>query len=82
MRLRFNTFNHSDLGRRSIEDVIDIIGQQLRALGHEVEWDDKQYYQEGHGLNVIFESFNEAAIVELKRAHDNGCRFHPDYSGW
>lgn len=75
MRLRFNTFNHSDLGRRSIEDVIDIIGQQLRALGHEVEWDDKRYYEQGFGLNIIFESFNDVAIEELKRAHDAGCRF-------
>lgn len=75
MKLRFNTFNHSDLGRRSIEDVIDIIGQQLRALGHEVEWDDKRWYQEGSGLNIIFESFNDDAIAELKRVHDMGCRF-------
>lgn len=75
MRLRFNTFNHSDLGRRSIEDVIDIIGQQLRALGHEVDWDDKNFLQEGHGLNILFESFNDDAIKEMRRVHDLGCRF-------
>jgi hypothetical protein len=75
MRLRFSTFNHSALGRRSIEDVIDIIGQQLRALGHEVDWDDKNFLKESHGLNLIFESFNDDAIAEMKRVHDQGCRF-------
>lgn len=75
MKVRFNTVNHSALGRRSIEDVIDIIGQQLRALGHDVEWDDARYYEQGYGLNIIFESFNDDAIAELKRAHNMGCRF-------
>jgi hypothetical protein len=75
MRLRFSTYNHSAIGRRSIEDVIDIIGQQLRALGHEVEWQDDNFIDQEHGLNIVFESFDETSLAELKRVYNLGCRF-------
>lgn len=75
MLIRFQTFNHSDLGRRSIEDVIDIMGQQLRALGHEVEWRDDFFVTPELGINFVFEDFDKDCVAELKRVHDQGCRF-------
>lgn len=75
MDCRFNTFNHSPIGRRSIEDVIDIVGQQLRALGHNVDWRDDFFLDESAGINFIFESFDEASIAEMRRVRAQGCRF-------
>lgn len=76
MEIRFNCFNHSGIGTSSVEDLIEIMGKQLRALGHTVDWDDKWYLQEELGINLIFETFDEDAVAELKRARrDLGCRF-------
>ena len=75
MEIRFNCFNHSGLGTASIEDVIEIVGKQLRALGHTVDWDNDYYLQAELGVNLIFESFDENSVAELKRARGEGCRF-------
>ena len=76
MEIRFNCFNHSGIGTSSIEDVIEIMGKQLRALGHTVDWDNNYYLQEELGINLVFEDFDERCVAELKRAREQeGCRF-------
>src|SRR6516162_7030490 len=77
MNFLFNLFNHSDLGRRSLEDVITIIGHQLRALGHNVLWLDsnERTLTRDHGYNVIVEGFTPGSIAVIKDAYEQGCRF-------
>lgn len=72
-----NLFNHSDLGQRSLEDVIGIFGHQIRALGHECVWDQKnaQFLHKDQGINLIVEGFTHEAIRLMAQAHDQGARF-------
>src|ERR1700739_2964930 len=42
----FHLWNHTKLGKSSLEDVIGIIGHQIRALGHTAIWDDKNDIRE------------------------------------
>jgi hypothetical protein len=70
-------FNHSELGQRSLEDVIGIWGHQCRALGHEVIWDTKNVgFLMGHeGINVIVEGFVPQHAMILGEAVKRGARF-------
>jgi hypothetical protein len=69
--------NHSELGQRSLEDVIGIIGHQMRALGHQAVWDPKnhQFLAPESGINVIVEGFTQSAIELIKNCYDQGARF-------
>jgi len=69
--------NHSLTGQRSLEDVVEIWGQQMRALGHDVVWDTKneKFLARESGINVIVEGFTDAAINAIAEAHGNGARF-------
>lgn len=75
MLCNFTTFNHCADGQRAVRDVFDIMGAQLKALGHEV------YEQEGFlpGYNFIAESFADPRfpalpnIIASKAA--GSCRF-------
>lgn len=77
MLFYINMFNHSDIGQRSLEDVVGIFGHQLRALGHQATWETTNTgFIEGHiGINVLVEGFvtsHEPLIAEARR---RGCRF-------
>lgn len=74
----FNLFNHSKLGRDSLEDVIGIVGHQLRALGHEVLWDPdspKTFLTHNMGYNVVVEGFTESSLSVLHEIHGKGGKF-------
>ncbi len=69
--------NHSLTGQRSLEDVIGIFGQQLRALGHEAVWDPKNenFLGRESGINVVVEGFTDASINAIVEGYANGGRF-------
>lgn len=75
----FNFFlgNHSPKGQRSLEDVIGIVGHQLRALGHNASWDPKndKLITAGDGINVIVEGFNDEVVAFVSKWHAQGARF-------
>jgi hypothetical protein len=79
MRFLVNMFNHSELGQRSLEDVVGIFGHQVRALGHDIIWDQKnqKFYNTlgGQGINIVVEGFTESSIQVIANAHAQGCRF-------
>jgi hypothetical protein len=79
-------FNHTAAGKRSLEDVIGILGKQLRSLGHEAIWDpenDKRINEGGvtfaagpDMINVIVEGFTPPIIDYLRSVkQQTGCRF-------
>ena len=77
MKFRFTTFNHSPQGQRAVQDLADITGNQIAALGHEVSWSDKPDFI-ADGLNVVFESFADPrypALPAISEAYARGCRF-------
>jgi hypothetical protein len=70
--------NHSDMGQRSLEDVIGIMGHQLRALGHRAVWDINNrgaFVPQESGINVIVEGFTPQLVEVLARCHAQGIRF-------
>lgn len=80
MKLHYNLFNHSKLGQASLHDPIGILGHQLRALGHEVSWDQKnqQIIRKEQGYNIVVEGFTPGefgSIVHIERLYKEGARF-------
>lgn len=77
MQFLFNTFNHNSLGQRSLEDVIGIMGHQLRALGHVAVWEksNERFLTEDSGYNIIVEGFTDDVIGLMARARSEGARF-------
>jgi hypothetical protein len=81
MQWLFNTFNHNELGKRSLEDILGIMCHQLRAMGHEAVWDPKntQFLARGHGINFIVEGFTDrvdgGSIKVMADAHAQGAEF-------
>lgn len=77
--MKFNVvlWNHNPLGQRSLEDVIGLIGHQLRALGHEAMWvpGGVEFIGPDDGYNVIVEGFTDPVIADLARVHAAGGRF-------
>src|SRR5277367_3712739 len=83
----FHLWNHTPAGKRSLEDVIGIVGHQLRALGHVAIWDptndpfltknnDIQFAMGPENYNVIVEGFTEPVTNIIADAHKNlGARF-------
>lgn len=77
MQFNFWLANHNLTGQRSLEDVIGIMGHQLRALGHQAVWlpsNDKLVGRES-GINVVVEGFTELAISEMAKYHALGARW-------
>lgn len=77
MQFVFWLGNHNELGQRSLEDVIGIIGQQMRALGHRAVWkkENDQLVIGGDGINVIVEGFTEGTVRLMAAAKAQGARF-------
>src|SRR6266849_4869590 len=80
MRFLFWLGNHSDLGKTSLEDVIGIIGHQLKALGHEVIYNssNNQLLGPDNGINMIVEGFTPGeggSINALQAGYNSGARF-------
>jgi len=77
MQFLFNLFNHNDLGKRSLEDPMGIIGHQLQALGHKVVFMPKndQFLCNGAGINVIIEGFTPISAQMINEAYAQGARF-------
>lgn len=75
MIFHFNTFNHCRQGQIIVEDITQIMGQQLFALGHLPIFDNGEFTLFGH--NVILESFADDpnTIRRIAEAHGKGCRF-------
>lgn len=77
MKFLFWLANHNLTGQRSLEDVIGIIGHQLRALGHEAVWvkaNDK-FLGRDNGINIIVEGFTPLSVREITKYHEMGARF-------
>lgn len=77
MKFLVNMMNHSAMGQRSLEDVIGILGHQLRALGHEIVWEQSntQFLTNGAGYNVIVEGTTDEFVRIVADAHGKGARF-------
>lgn len=68
--------NHSAQGQRSLEDVIGILGHNLRALGHKAVWDpSNQHLITDGGYNLIVEGFNDGVVEFVAKWHAQGARF-------
>lgn len=78
VRFLFHTFNHNEMGIRSLEDVIGIMIKQMRALGHAAEYaptKKDQFLAPGAGINVVIEGFTEWSVRCLTEARTAGARF-------
>ncbi len=78
MQFLFALYNHNEVGQRSLEDVIGIMGHQMRALGHKAEWwPDKPFtfLSRDTGINIVVEGFTPASIEVMAKAHSEGARF-------
>lgn len=74
----FSLGNHTTFGKRTLEDPRDLVAGQLRALGHDVIYEDSllaAWSPTQDIYNVFFEGFTEESIRELDKAHAGGCRF-------
>jgi hypothetical protein len=77
MRFLFNLMNHGKLGQRSLEDVIGIIGHQLRALGHEAVWRESNdgWLPAGAGYNVLVEGTTDEFVEIVAQGYAQGSRY-------
>lgn len=73
----FTLLNHNEMGQRSLEDVISIVGHQLRALGHLAVWEkaNNRLVAGDCGINVIVEGFTPTTVRIMSEAHAQGARF-------
>lgn len=77
MLFRFTTFNHCRQGQIIVEDITRILGQQLIALGHEVDWSNDDFILGPDAMNVVLESFADdpRTLARMAAARSAGCRF-------
>lgn len=77
MLFRFNTWNHCRQGQIIVEDITRILGGQLIALGHEVEWSNDGFVPGRDAMNVVIESFADdpRTLERMGAARAAGCRF-------
>jgi hypothetical protein len=85
MQMCWNTFSHSEIGTRSLEDIIEIISGQLIALGHTSVWGkdvradvterNRHFVSGDNGINIIVEGFREHHIPTIADMHARGARF-------
>lgn len=83
--MRFSFFNtaHHEFGQRSLDDICEIMGQQLWALGHEAKLDPKNrsldtafvLAGDPNDVNVVMEGFTPAWVEMLRRFRAGGARF-------
>lgn len=73
MIFNFNRFNHIPVGRISLNDVCNLIGAQLKDLGHKPIQDDHRLY-EPPVINVVFEHFDDVSIPTMQEAVRNGAK--------
>lgn len=77
MQFLFWLGNHNKEGQRSLEDVIGIMGHQMRALGHAAVWDpanEKFVVGEGN-YNVVVEGFTPGVVKIIADGHATGAKF-------
>jgi hypothetical protein len=69
--------NHNKIGQRSLEDVIAIVGHQLRALGHSPVYrpENNQLVTADCGINVMVEGFNAGVVEVMAEYRAKGARF-------
>lgn len=72
-----NMLNHSAMGQRSLEDVVGIMGHQIRALGHKIVWEtaNVNFITRDRGYNIVVEGFMPGHDEMFRKAHEAGCRF-------
>lgn len=77
MIFNFVLYNHNAIGQRSLEDVIGIMGHQLRAIGHEAVWvpGKADFIGPKDGINVLVEGFTQPLVDDIVRCHAAGARF-------
>src|SRR5271166_1040745 len=51
------------------------MGNQLRELGHEVEWRSDYFLTQDQGINFVLDGFEEQSVAEMARVYADGCRF-------
>lgn len=71
---QFTTLNLTGLGRLGMGDIISNIAEQMRALGHEVIWNDDGFAIGDDVYVLIFESFFSVHIDALRQAHAEGAK--------
>lgn len=74
MNFLFNCWQHTAGGRRTLEDLVAILGQQLRALGHVVGRNDDELIVGPHHYNVFFEGFNDACADVYRRMRERATK--------
>ena len=77
MQFIFNLMNHNRIGQSSLEDLVAIVGHQLRALGHTVIYNpgNTELVHESAGINVIVEGFTPGSIKILRDYYEKGARY-------
>lgn len=77
MQFSFWLANHSLVGQRSLEDVIGIMANQLKALGHAAVWDpsNTKLVAGDSGVNVVVEGFSADSIAVMREYRGKGARF-------
>ena len=82
MQFSFFAAMHNAIGQRSIEDIVGIMGQQLRALGHQAVLDPRNakvetalFVTQPGAINVLVEGFTPPWIGVIARARALGARF-------
>ena len=82
MQFSFFAAMHTEIGQRSLEDVVGIMGQQLRALGHKAVLDPRNakvetavFLHGRDGVNVLVEGFTPPWVEVIARARAWGARF-------
>lgn len=77
MQFAFWTGNHNEMGQRSLDDIIMIVGEQLKALGHTYAYEraNERWVARESGINVLIEGFTPATVRLIADGHARGARF-------
>lgn len=77
MQFAFWTGNHNEMGQRSLDDIIMIVGEQLKALGHTYAYEraNEKWVARESGINVLIEGFTPATVRLIADGHARGARF-------